>query len=149
MDKNFKNINIRKEFGVEKDPLVYEAIKMVQNMLQNRKDFVSITPVGSKYRGYSREFSDIDLLILFDSLSKIEIKNNWIFNKEGKIIPRHLFLKGREIEIHPFNIHLEYIKKNFKEEYLPFLSRCLQGVFSPSNNKKIQEYRNEIKKNIF
>lgn len=145
-----KNINIRKEFGVEKDQLLYEAISEVNKLLKDRPDFVAITPVGSRYRGYAKESSDIDLLVLFDSRYGVKLKNNSqiVVNNEN-VIPRHIFLKGKEIEIHPFNINLDYIKNNFNEDFLPFLARCFQGIFSVSNSKKIAHYRKEIKKIFF
>lgn len=145
MENKFGNINIRKEFNVEKDPLVYEAIKMVEKMLKDRPDFVSVTPMGSKYRGYSKESSDIDLLALFDTSGELELKNSWITINDERVIPRHLFLKGKQIEVHHFNINMDNINENFKKDYFPFLARCFQGIFSVSSNKKIKEYRDKIK----
>lgn len=154
MENKFGNINISKEFNVEKDPRIYEAIRLVENMLKSRPDFVSVTPVGSKYRGYATESSDIDLLVLFDSSEKTfslggKVKNDWVYIGEEKVIPYHLKVKDLTIEIHALNINLENIKASFQERKdglcRVFLARYAQAIFSPSSNKKITLYRKRFK----
>ena len=137
---------------IEGEPLTQEIteVRQVEARLDSIPEFVSIIGEGSIFKGYSVESSDVDLVLLYDSLGlKYNSKEYWNQRKEisqiAKSTKEEIWEQRKADEQRPRNITFRLADVNqdiLENQFEHKRYDQLAYLFKLSTGKKIETYRN-------
>lgn len=128
-----------------------EVIRTLEERLKDHPAFVGLAPGGSVMRGYSNEFSDIDIWVIFDP-SKVPPDDHERINKGGS----NIFRDFRERGVHFFFISLSpkaldlgsHVSAKNTTDFgheIPDILATMTGIVT---GKKIDRYRAQIREEL-